>query len=108
MADSGWLENIARGVKGLGWMTVPVAGLYMGLEWLFTEWAPQRGEDLLGWLGELLPDLTIDLAGIGLDWARINTFVPIPEALDLGAKFVAIAIAVLSIRFVMKVIPGIG
>ncbi|BCU78893.1 hypothetical protein [Luteolibacter sp. LG18] len=97
-----WLKSIAFSTVKTAWMFVPVAGIMMFFKWLIQEWAPARGEQAMQWLQGMVGHETIDFASVGLDWSRINQWVPASEGLQYAAKYGLVWAGMMLFRWVKK------
>lgn len=98
-------KEIFEAVRKLSWFAVPVLGPFIFVTWWLIEYLPARALQLLDWLARQIPSVNLNLASVGLDWSRVNQWVPLNEALTFGTIWVTLAGSLLLLKLVKKLLP---
>lgn len=117
MDELGWLgrikamvEKAATGLSRNMWWAVPGWGILTALDWFLTEYIPQRAQ---GWLESIAGSIgdgvgQLNLSVVGLDWARINQFIPLTETIAMAGQYLAFVGLMWVFKILKKLIPFVG
>ena len=98
-------KEIFSAVRKISWFAIPVIGPILWLTWVLLDYLPARAIMLLDWIAAKVPKITVSLASVGIDWPRINQWVPLNEAFTMAAVWVALAGVLLFWRMMKKLLP---
>lgn len=98
-------KEIYNALWKLSWFTVPIVGLITFVSWLLTDYLPARALQMLETLRALVPNVSLNIASVGIDWPRINQWVPVNEAFTFGAVYLGLAGALIFFKLLRKMIP---
>lgn len=99
-------KEIYNGVRKMAWNAVALVGSVTFIVWSCVEWVAARAVSLINWLKSFVPNMDINPANVtGVDWARINQFVPINEGFMYLKLWLALAGALIFIRLFKKLLP---
>jgi hypothetical protein len=99
------LKEIFAGIRKVALYGLPVAGVFELFKWFFNVYIPSRAQQVLDWLFGLIPQENLNISGVGLDWARINQWIPVTEAVQYGAKFLVVAGGIVFLKWLGKLAP---
>lgn len=92
-------------LRKIAWNLVGIAGSISALVWVGIEWLSARAVSLIDWIASAVPSMTLNASSVGVDWSRINQWVPVNETLTFAAIWFALAGMMLLIRLGRKLIP---
>jgi len=98
-------KEIYNAVRKVAWFAVPVIGPFIFLVWWLMEYLPARALQVLDWLANQIPKTTLNLSSVGVDWSRINQWIPLNEALTMGTVYITVAGSLLILKLVKKLLP---
>jgi hypothetical protein len=99
------LKEIFDAARKMSWWFIPIVGPFIFATWWLVDWLPARAVQTLSWLGEKIPQTHLTLSNVGVDWARINQWVPLNETLTFITIFLSVAGAMIFLRLLKKLIP---
>lgn len=99
------LKEIYAGIRKAALFLVPIAGVFELFKWFFNVYIPSRAKQVVDWVFAQIPAENLNISGIGLDWARINQWVPLTEAISYGAKFLVVAGTIVFVKWMGKMAP---
>lgn len=100
------LKEIFSAARKVVWWSVGGFGAVTFGAWALVDWAIARALQLIAWLKAQLPEIDVNPGNVtGLEWSRVEQFVPVSEAFRLGKLYFALLCAVILMRMIKKMIP---
>ena len=99
------LKEIYNGIRKGIWWLVPISGFFFFVKWFWFTWLPARAKQLIAWVLNGIPAANIDTATVNIAWDRVNQWVPLNEALALGAIYLTLAGMLTLIKWTRKRLP---
>lgn len=98
-------KEIYSAVRKLAWSAVSVTGGLLFAAWHLVDYVADRAVSLIEWISKFFPEVTVNMGSVGLDWSRINQFVPVNEAITYLTIWMGLAGAMVFLRMMKKVMP---